>query len=1016
MAEQNQTPLTGIELENFNLLSNPTNVYGFTPPTISPKQMPPSVVGANVRQQTWKEKYAIDNQEDDVFLDMDMKLPTSINARLGARRTIEDKAAFLYKMYGNARLGSDGNLIVRVLDKGGNPRDVRVSTGGWDAGVQTGIAVGGIALDMLSRRPRGKGAPKPKPTTKESLKELMRQNIAASLAGTVSDMTVRTLDSQRLDPNTRKAINSGWVDRMKLGEIAQARGTEALAGLIFDAGIYGGARALGKGADFVTDPFGGAGSARTEMQNSVIESARRLENGTGVQMPITPGMSSGNPILSRAESFLEETRVMRLGDKGEPIADTIARQSSLAQRAILDSITPSQTPITKLSNEAAGVIDDIVKQQDLEATTQRVFALNSARDRVIKELRDASGSSALAKMEPSTLGALIREEVTFQRDLFKEANARNYGMIKELNNGEDLMFKTDHIVKALEKVKKSLASVSKQTDNLDAPKSKLFGGLRRDLQARAVLRQVDKPSEEVTKEMLHSYVPAHTKKLIDDIDTLKGGTMSLDDLQRIRRIIFDDIGKGASLPNVDTHDLNVIAESISQTLADVAPNGDSLGLLVNGNKNAKNALRHANEHYLANHSKFRNKNIASMFSKEGEEGFLTNRDIAEKIILSKDANVFDAYKAVVGKNSDALKHTKAQVAEIILEQARDPHMAGQLNVTKLAQNLHEMGSENPELLREIFGPNAAKIAKNPIQFASFLERNPDVGIRLKDQFAQGSKGDSVYLDGSEFRRFLDSDDADIAKTARNLFDAEQKMRQLHRNRIVNAIRTNNFEEISSVPHSNFIDIITSRNIQEVEAADLKKVMAALRETNPDVHARTRRGVLEKFLSEHQAVGDVQGMATGSEQLIDPSKVAATMKDKAYMSRVKDLVGEEPIQHIIDLAIYEAGRKGNTHAGSLVTANQIAEMMQGNMLRSFPRRVKYTIIAAALESDRLRPYITGEGLPVVGNTRAMQNDIARLIPLSTEVLSGLADTLTAEEFAEVTMNFKHGLENPEEQED
>ena len=348
-----------------------------------------------------------------------MKLPTSINARLGARRTIEDKASFLQKMYGNARLGSDGNLIVRVLDKGGNPRDVRVSTGGWDAGVQTGIDVGGIALDMLSRRPRGKGAPKPKPTTKESLKELMRQNIAASLAGTVSDMTVRTLDSQRLDPNTRKAINSGWVDRMKLGEIAQARGTEALTGLIFDAGIYGGARALGKGADFATDPFGGAGSARTEMQNSVIESARRLEDGTGVQMPITPGMSSGNPILSRAESFLEETRVMRLGDKGEPIADTIARQSSLAQRAILDSITPSQTPITKLSNQAAGVIDDIVKQQDLEATTQRVFALNSARDRVIKELRDASGSSALAKMEPSTLGALIREEVTFQRDLFK---------------------------------------------------------------------------------------------------------------------------------------------------------------------------------------------------------------------------------------------------------------------------------------------------------------------------------------------------------------------------------------------------------------------------------------------------------------------------------------------------------------------------------------------------------------------------------------------------------------------
>ena len=67
MAEQNQAPLTGIELENFNLLSNPTNVYGFTPPTISSKQMPPSVVGANVRQQTWKEKYAIENQEDDVF-------------------------------------------------------------------------------------------------------------------------------------------------------------------------------------------------------------------------------------------------------------------------------------------------------------------------------------------------------------------------------------------------------------------------------------------------------------------------------------------------------------------------------------------------------------------------------------------------------------------------------------------------------------------------------------------------------------------------------------------------------------------------------------------------------------------------------------------------------------------------------------------------------------------------------------------------------------------------------------
>jgi len=997
MAEKAKTPLTGTDLEVFNLLTNPTNVIGFTPPTTI-GNAPPTMESVEKQHEpaepNWMEAYAAENQEDDVEIDFNLKLPTAINAKLGVRRTPEDKAAYLIKEYGNARYDKSGGLLVRVTDEYGTPKDVKVGQTAWDVGIQGGAAIAGTALALYTRG-KVKTLPKVPKTGGKAFKEMLKMNVGGAGAGVLLDSAVRTIDSKRLNPHTREVINSDWVKRMQLGEMAQARGSEVLFGLIADSGIYAAGRALGMGADFATDPLGGAGSVRTEMQDNVLAAVGRIEKHTGVKMPITASMKSGNPILSRAESFAEETRVMRLGDKGAPTADRIARQSALAQRAMLDNITPSKVNITKVSREATEAIDNIGRHLEQATSVQRVKALQAARNQVIRQLEEAAGASAFAKQDPSVLGGIIRQRVKEQNDLFKRTNDSNYAMVTGINGGKDIEIDTDLIEDALKELRKTVPK-KPVVENLEEVK------FITDKNGNP-LRAIDQPASKQKKVPFREFIPADTMELIHSVEAFgKGKPMSLSELVRIRRDIYDKIGKASALPDISAHDLNKIGVALTETINDTAR-------VVKGNPDAIKMLQHANEHYTMNFAKFKDGNINAMFAKKGEQGHLYDNKIAEKILNDQDIGVYNAYKEVIG--DEGMANIRKTLAKKIIGKARSSVNADVVNISQLADSLHDIGLNNPELLRELFGPNAVRIAKEPKEFAAFLERQQDTFQRITATHGRqaGSVPESIAtVDLDEFTRFLKSDDKNVKKAAKEIFEGEQKIRRLNQNRIFRAISTSNAEEFSKIGPDGLIDFITSRKVTEADAVGLENVMNSLKEINPDLHARVRRGVLTQFLHQHQAADDMIGAVKGTERLIDPSKIASTLKDEGYMNRLKLVVGEEPVQNILDLAIYEAGRKGNTHAGSLVTANHIAEMMQGNLIRSFPRRVKYSIIGSLLESDKMRPYLTGEGLPLVGNTRGIKNDIATAIPLTTEVLSGLSEMLTTEEFEEFLMNWKDGV--------
>tara|TARA_R100000458_G_scaffold8982_1_gene7132 strand:+ start:881 stop:3895 length:3015 start_codon:yes stop_codon:yes gene_type:complete len=1000
MSEKTNTPLTGIQLENFNLLTNPTNVIGFTPPTTI-GNAPPSLESIKSQHEpdapNWMETYAAENQEGDVEIDFNLKLPTSINARLGARRTVEDKAAFLIKEYGNARYDNAGGVIVRILDENGTPKDVKVGGTAWDVGVQGGTAIAGTALALYSRG-KVKTLPKVPKTGKKAFKEMLKANVGGAGAGVFLDSAVRTIDSKRLDPHTRQVINSGWVERMQLGEMAQARGSEVVLGLIADSGIYAAGRSLGMGVDFATDPLGGAGSARTEMQDNVLAAIGRIEGHTGVKMPVTSSMLSGNPVLARAESFAEETRVMRLGDKGVPTANRIAMQSDLAQKAMLDQITPSKVDIAQVSKEASEAIDNIGRHLEQANSVQRVKALQASRNRVISELENASGTSAFAAQDPSVLGNIIRQRVKEQRDLFKRTNDTNYSMVTQINGGESIEISTDLIEDALKEIKTTVPK-KEIVENLDEVKliSDKHGNM---------LRSLDQPASKKKKVPLREFIPADTMELINSATAFgKDKSMPLNELVRIRRDIYDKIGKASALPNVSAHDLNKIGEALTETINDTTR-------VAKGNPDAIRALQHANEHYTLNFEKFKDGNINRMFAKKGEPGHLYDNEIAERILNGQNIGVYNAYKEVIG--DEGMVNIRKTLAKKIIHKARSSVNADVVNISQLADSLHDIGLNNPELLRELFGPNAVRIAKEPKEFAAFLERQQDTLQRMTATHGRqvGNVPESIATaDLDEFTRFLKSDDRDVKAAAKKIFEGEQKIRRLNQNRIFRAISTSNAEEISAISPDAFIDFITSKKVTEADSTGLRNIMDALKVEDPQLYARVRRGVLTQFLHQHQAAGDMIGAVKGSQQLIDPAKIAMTLKDESYVNRLKSVVGEAPMQNIFDLAIYEAGRKGNTHAGSLVTANHIAEMMQGNVIRSFPRRVKYSIIGSLLESDKLRPYLTGEGLPLVGNTRGVKSDIATAIPLTTEVLSGLSEMLTTEEFEEFVLNWKDKVGKP-----
>lgn len=865
--------------------------------------LPPEGTKAMALAEQDKQQFVDANQEPGAPLDIDSGASPWERMMLSFRRERDNQVAYLQKSYGkdNVRVASDGGLIVRVMDSDtGKPKDVLVDEHNMSA--KDFIDVLGVAPEIaggIYAMRKGQASP-------------FLKKASGAIAKTVRDAATTALGAEGV--GLVKDVGANVVDRgvLDLEKTAAERGK--MAAIDFGVGMasYPAARFL----KLMENPLA---PGRGKVQFDALEAQKYFNEKYGVDVPLSIGESTGSPLASRTEVFLEKM----------PGASTPFNKLKGEQ----------ETALRKLQSMMMGKLpesDEAIGNRLIAELQGKMAPLETAVESARSGLEKHSGSqiegmiSGLTMPErqlyKTAVGKDVRSAVVGKRDAAKVEADRLYGVAKELPGGTGKVFPADDLSKEASGILKKLPSKQGITERIDY-----------DAYGSPILR-TDK-GETVMKE----FVPPNILARLNELASLKGQKMSLSDLQQMRREVYDDIAKGEGVPGIGTHYLADIGKSLTKAIDD--------GVTALPTGELKTALQAANAHYKDKVIPFNRLGITELFRAADEAGHMSDSEIVSRVFSGgRAAENYKLIKETIGEKSAQFVKLKRAVADNILESSRLP--GGEtIDAASFINNLRNFRLQNREIADDVFGDKINKLFKEA-EFLDFAKgRRPLIGA-YENEIPKHTQ-----IAAEDLQALL-KEKSPSAEKLRELMKAETARNDAYKTTILKDVQRGKLT--GELNPEDFVN----RFLDQSTPTQVSKVMGMIGD-NPALVEDVKAKVIEKLFrdaSRSATPKDIsQLMAGDPTRIVSGTSVFKQIENPSVRKKIESVLGPEVFkdleQYIKLEATTEAKETSFKAAGGIAAGAQIADLTRRGPLQYLYGSAKDFVVANLLTRQPLRGWLT-----------------------------------------------------------
>jgi len=803
----------------------------------------------------------------------------------------QNQIKFLEGKYGKdtVRMSDEGDLIVRVPGDEGKSKDVTVKPKSMKASDAVAAA---IAIPEIAGWVFGEGAMvKIGGKTLEHLPAIVR-GAAKLIGGSVGAETTGAIT---------KDIPANVYDRGTLGlsDIGAQRGKNA----IFDFGLGTVTKTAANFFQWTKNP---ANMYRGQVQFDAIKAQDYFKSKYGVSVPLTIGESTGMPLASRAEVFVE-----KMPGGSEPIrALKKTQESSLRKLQTIMMGEGSQTD-EEFGNK---VIQQI--QTKIEPTVSKVTTATSQLAQGAQQnIEGIVAGTTLPERElyKTKLGEDIRTQVIGRRNAVKAEADRLYGVVKSLPGGEGKVFSGAGLQADFQKILKSLPSSEKTVEQPSALVDQ-FGN------------EIKTSSTEIAP--LKEFVPPNVLSRLQSVIGIKDAKFSLSDLQQMRREVYDDIAKGEGVPGLGTHYLADIGKVLTKAIDDGVsglPKGD-----------LKTALGAANDFYKNKVVPFNRQGLTELFRTADEPGHISDSEVVSRLLGgTKATRNWELMKETLGESSPEFNRMRRSVADNILESSRLPGEET-IDAKSLVKNLSDFQSKYREISDQVFGKDISKLFTQ----AKYLS------------YAQGDK-----IGASDLQSLLKSKQP-IASNLKSLVAAERDRDELYKNQLVKSIGSGELTEQTLRP-ADFVN----RVLDSSSPSEVNTVMKLIGD-NPELVQQLRQKTFQKIFSDasRAATADDINLIMSGERthILSGVKIGDALKNPNYQQKIKSILGTEGFQDLDGYVKMQASiEKKETSfaaAGGLAAGAQISGLERRGLFAYLGTSVRNFIFATILSRPPLRNWL------------------------------------------------------------
>lgn len=853
--------------------------------------------------QALRKNYVDVNKEGDIPLDIDSGVDPWTRTLMGFHREKQNKVDYLEKKYGkgSVRLSTDGVPIVRVQStETGKPKDIRATELGMSAS---------DLLDLIGQTPEivagilaTRGGGKAVPGMGKRLMELGKMAAATEGAGALKDVAVRASDNQAIDPS----------------EIADTRAKMAVG----DVAVGGALAAAGKlGSKLITPNFQENDAVTKQFREAVDYFKNK-----GFNLPMTPGESSGLPILQRSEAILRQ-----LPGSSGPLKDVVDKQNSELQKIqkVAMGLKPDATPadIAKIpTQEATG--DAAIK-----AIGDKVSKLKSGVKAAGEDL-EQTGQAEIGKtldsaapggpIDVPALGGQLRTAAVNRRNEFLAKSAEDYGKVYAHPLANEYNLPATGLAG---KAKALLAKLPAPETISEQPTGIV------DKFGNEILR------DEAGHKIMRNFVPSNVLTKLNDLAALGDGKFRLSDLIKMRTDVSNEIAQGEAVPGVDTHYLNNIRSMLTETIE------DGLGKLKD--PNLKTLWKTANDNYAKGIKPFQQSGIQELFKESGQGGFVGDNQIVNRAMSSGGGeDIFNAYKHFYGPTSKEFGNLKRAILEKVTGKSENP-FTDTIDADSFIKNLAGLANNSPGVAREVFGPKSGQL------------------MRTAKALSAGSSGEMQYarlsgkIDAAEFQKMLASGDV-TAQKLQALIDKEKGLADAYKTDLLKKIGTGSFESENIEP-AKFVRYLST----QASPQDVQKVMSLIHDSPQvlqDIKTKTVQDILDRAYPEAKAV-DNPSLISGEPRVLTQGGLQNALGDATQRERYRSILGADTYTDLEQLTKFLAprarGEQAFSTAGGLSAGMQVAGLLRTGDIKYLYNAGKNWLLATAYTTPAVRKWMANQ---------------------------------------------------------
>lgn len=881
---------------------------------------------------TYQERYGRRDAEGVIIpIDDTEGIPTSNYWRIAVQRGPEAQIELLTKLYpdSKARILDSGDVAMEVTDsKTGKPKDVTLNPSGMgahdliDLAMQAPEIAASVAAAIATR---GRG-------TLKTLAQMIASSVAGGGTGAGKDVIARKLEGISVRP----------------GEIAQARGTEAALDFGFQGLLAAGSKAFRAFSPFAKDAKPGS------LEFDAQKGREFLKREFGETYEALPGEITGSPALKAVEAMESaqpgaRTILGRLKERGNEVIRRV-QQRALGQ--VLPEEQIGEEAINSLRRGTVVPLEDAL-------TTVRATALEKGQARVVAMIDDAIGK-ADSRITPTRAGSVMSKG--FDEKL-AAANAKvdaAYDAVRKLPGGTGGVLSGTPAANAAAEIRKELPSVQKtKTAKSD------------------ILDEFGKPIEtEVQKsEILASGVPDGLLKALSDLESLRGGKVSLQALTNMKRSAYDAIAAFKTAHGD-------VKDRWFGKIAGAYERGIDEGIDAAGTPELKTALTNAKETYKKELVPFERQGVRELAKDEFDSGVLSPETIVSRLFEGANAiQNFKMLKEVMGADHQAFRYVKRAWMDTQLANVTDP-LLGTIDPGKLLATFKNLQVNKPELAEELFGKNYGTLMEH-LAVLDAVKKLP------------------AHLDENEVRSLLSLKNP----TARDL-EAVLRMQRNRDTAYVNSIVRDIADGLpiqSKLKPTEFVKRLRSANTPTAEVEEIL-------------------GKLPRDARESIATAEMYRLLDASESAVkgvgldwSPSKLAKELGSKGtdQRARIELLLGGDPavkptrlevLENIIKTTMPREMKDTTFKAAGSLSGGMVIQQLFRSPFQYAATYTKKALLAALYTSDVGRKLLVNRAFDA--ETTAV---IANTLIASEPIIRRLVETFGAESSQAIIQDAKQSID-------